>query len=134
MGVCLMLSFFPFSESFGQITHLIEISTEISRMTNAELLDLSTQYDLEYKSREASFELAERYFYGLGADRNLERAAYYFEMSANPVSGEYFVDENGKGRRLIKSSPFNDAAYERLSEIKHMVSNSKTSMKSIEQP
>lgn len=108
---CLVLSLFLSSDSFGQITHLVEISPEVSVMTNEELLGLTSQYDLEYKQREASFELAERYFFGIGAVRNLEKAALYFEVSANPVSGEYVIGKDGVGHRLMKPSPFGHAAY-----------------------
>ena len=129
--ICLVVSLFLYSDSFGQVTNLVEISPEILEMTNEELLELTTQYDLEYRSREASFELAERYFYGLGAARNLEKAAFYFEVSANPVSGEYAVDENGVGHRLQNTSPFSDAAYERMEEINRLISAGNLAIKPI---
>jgi len=128
---CLVFLIFPISHSYGQVTKLVEISPEISKMTNEELLELTTQYNLEHKSRQAFFELAERYFYGLGATRNLEKAAFYYEVSANPVSGEYFIDKNGVGHQFQKASPFTDAAYERMEEINRLISAGNLAIKPV---
>jgi len=70
-------------------------------------------------NQEASFELAERYFYGIdGLERNLQEAQKYYHAASAPHIGGWAMGVDGVCSPMIMPSRFAEAATQRIEEVK----------------
>ena len=100
--------------SYAQVTSLVEVPADITTSTLEELIAKS-----EGLNTAASYELGERYLYGInGAQKDLNKAKRYYFAATAPQSVGHSMGLNGVCSPMIVPSEYLEPASKRLEEIK----------------